>query len=155
MADFSTEFTSDSIEETIGFGRRIAAALRPNDVLALAGNLGAGKTHLCKGIAAGLGADPDLVNSPTFVILQQYAGALPIFHFDTYRLGDVGEFEDIGGVEILEQGGISLVEWPERIEELLPDRTIRIEIAATAEESRRFVIQGSQRARDVSAACGS
>lgn len=155
MTDFSREFTSNSVEETLEFGRRIAPALEAGDVLALAGDLGAGKTHLCKGIAAGLGADPDLVNSPTFVILQQYAGRLPMFHFDTYRLGDAAEFEDIGGVEILEAGGVSLIEWPQRVVELLPARTVWIQVAATAPESRVLTISGEGRAIAIADACGS
>jgi len=146
MTNYCHTFISQSVEETLEFGRRIASGLKAGDVLALAGDLGAGKTHLCKGIAEGLEADPDRVNSPTFVLLQQYAGRLPIFHFDTYRLGDVSEFEDLGGLEILEQGGVSLVEWPRKIQELLPARTVWIEIEATAPESRRFRFRTNPRA---------
>ena len=155
MTDYCHRFTSRSVEETFEFGHQIASGLQAGDVLALSGDLGAGKTHLCKGIAEGLGADPDRVNSPTFVLLQQYAGRLPVFHFDTYRLGDVSEFEDIGGLEILEQGGVSLVEWPQKIQELLPVRTVWIEITATAPEARTFAFRTNPRAVDVAAACGS
>jgi tRNA threonylcarbamoyladenosine biosynthesis protein TsaE len=143
-------FVSDSIEATIAFGSKLAGQLVPTDVIALSGDLGAGKTHLSKGIASGLGVDPDIVNSPTFVLLQQYPGTLSVYHFDTYRLSDPAEFEDIGGVEFLEGDGVCLIEWPERIEELLPVRTIRISIEATDVETRSIKIQAfGQRAEQL------
>ena len=134
-------FRSSSVQATIEFGGKLAALLVPGDVVALSGDLGAGKTHLSKGIAAGLGVDPDLVNSPTFVLLQQYEGTLSVYHFDTYRLGDVSEFEDLGGIELLEHDGVCLIEWPERIAELLPERTIRVIIEATSAEARAIRIE--------------
>ncbi|MFK7819905.1 MAG: tRNA (adenosine(37)-N6)-threonylcarbamoyltransferase complex ATPase subunit type 1 TsaE [Planctomycetaceae bacterium] len=134
-------FVSNSIESTIAFGSKLAEQLVSTDVLALSGDLGAGKTHLSKGIAAGLGVDPDIVNSPTFVLLQQYAGTIPVYHFDTYRLSDPAEFEDIGGIELLEGDGVCLIEWPERIEELLPARTVKLSITAIDIEQRQIVIK--------------
>lgn len=139
MSDFI--FQSRGVAETIAFGARLASHLIEKDVIALAGDLGAGKTHLSKGIAAGLGVDPDVVNSPTFVLLQQYEGRWPVFHFDTYRLGEPSEFEDIGGIEVLDQNGISLIEWPQRIEELLPERRIWIQVTATDAETRSITIR--------------
>ena len=141
MSDFV--FLSDSVDATIEFGAKLAALLGPTDVVALSGDLGAGKTHLSKGIGSGLGADPDLINSPTFVLLQQYAGTIPIYHFDTYRLSDAAEFEDLGGIELLEHDGVCLIEWPERIDELLPERTIHLKIEATSEEQRSITIRSA------------
>ncbi len=150
MAEFS--FQSPCVDATIKFGSQLAGHLIARDVIALSGDLGAGKTHLSKGIASGLGVDPDLVNSPTFVLLQQYDGRLPVYHFDTYRLSEPAEFEDIGGIELLEHAGVCLIEWPQRIEELLPARTIRIEIAATDVETRTITIRDThQRSRDIAA----
>lgn len=139
----SVVFESHSTEDTMRIGGLLADHLVAGDVVAISGELGAGKTHLCKGIAAGLEVDPDIVNSPTFVLLQQYEGKLPIFHIDAYRLGDVSEFEEIGGVEILDGEGVSLVEWPERIEELLPRRTIRVGMEAHGVESRCLTVSGN------------
>ena len=148
MSEFS--FQSPDVNATIKFGAQLAGQLIAGDVIALSGDLGAGKTHLSKGIASGLGVDPDLVNSPTFVLLQQYDGRLPVYHFDTYRLSEPAEFEDIGGLEMLEHAGVCLIEWPQRIEELLPKRTIRIEIAATDVETRNITIRSTdQRSRDI------
>ncbi len=153
MSEFSLQ--SPGVDATIAFGSQLAGQLIARDVIALSGDLGAGKTHLSKGIASGLGVDPDLVNSPTFVLLQQYDGRLPVYHFDTYRLSEPAEFEDIGGIELLEHEGVCLIEWPQRIEELLPDRTIWIEIAATGADIRSITIRGThQRSRDIIAGLG-
>lgn len=138
MTDF--EFESDSVHATIAFGERLAEHLVPGDVLALSGDLGSGKTHFTKGVAGAFGVDHDVVNSPTFVLLQQYEGRLNVFHFDTYRLGDASEFEDIGGLEVLESGGVILIEWPERVEELLPERTVWIRFEQTSEQTRSICV---------------
>lgn len=148
MTESSAEFTSDCVEDTLRLGAAIGATLCSGDVIALAGDLGAGKTHLAKGLAAGLGADADLVNSPTFVLLQHYQARVPVYHFDTYRLSDPGEFEDIGGTELLEDDGVCLIEWPDRVLDLLPGNTVRIELTATAPEQRVIRICGeSDRAK--------
>ncbi len=133
--------TTHSVSETIALGRALAVHLRPGDVLAISGNLGAGKTHFCKGIARGLDVDPDVVNSPTFVLMQQYAGRIPVLHFDTYRLSGVEEFEDIGGPEFLDGDGISLIEWPDRVADALPQRTLQISIEATSATDRRISLE--------------
>ena len=106
--------------------------------MALNGTLGAGKTHLVRAIAEGLGANPAAVNSPTFVLIQEYAGRLPIFHFDAYRLGAVREFADLGANEYFEAGGVCLVEWAEKVEPALPPEYLRIDIEVLDENRRRF-----------------
>lgn len=112
---------------TEALGRRLAASCQPGDVIALLGNLGAGKTTLVHGLAAGLAiAGP--VPSPTFVILREYAGRLRLSHIDAYRLADADEALATGLDEHLPFDGVTAVEWAERIEELLPENTLRISL---------------------------
>lgn len=115
-------------EDTLAAGRALAADLRAGDVLGLVGGLGAGKTHFVKGLAAGLGLDPDAVTSPTFTLLHEYraaAGArLPLFHSDFYRLETAAEAGTLGLEELLDEGGgITAIEWADRFPELLPPGT--------------------------------
>ncbi|MDA0334792.1 MAG: tRNA (adenosine(37)-N6)-threonylcarbamoyltransferase complex ATPase subunit type 1 TsaE [bacterium] len=128
--------------QTAAFGRQLATVLSPGDLVALSGDLGAGKTCLIQGIAEGLGVT-EVVNSPTFVLLNVYTGrsdagaALSVYHFDLYRLATRDELEDIGALEFFDDPqGISLVEWAERMPELLPARRweIRLEHGVTADE---------------------
>lgn len=107
----------------IALGAETAAALGPGSVLALAGPLGAGKTHFCKGVVAGLGGDPAQVTSPTFTLVHEYAGGcrLPVFHFDFYRLDSPAELLAIGWDDYLdESAGVILVEWADKFPDLLP-----------------------------------
>src|SRR5438445_4240567 len=102
---------------TEALGRRFAKALFPGAVVALVGQLGAGKTHLVRAIAEGLGvADGRAVTSPTFVLIQEYEGRLPVYHFDVYRLAGAAPFADLGAHEYLEGDGVCLVEWADRVE---------------------------------------
>jgi tRNA threonylcarbamoyladenosine biosynthesis protein TsaE len=133
-----------SPEETLALGERLAPLLVPGDVLALYGDLGAGKTHLVKGIARGLGADPEDVSSPTFTLVNEYAtrdaeGApLPLYHLDAYRIERLRELEEIGAEELLHGDGLCVVEWPERMEPLLPPGTIRLRLLH-GEGDRRLI----------------
>jgi tRNA threonylcarbamoyladenosine biosynthesis protein TsaE len=108
--------------------------------VALIGQLGAGKTRLVQSIAVALGADRRTVNSPTFVLIQEYAASLPVFHFDTYRLRSLDEFLDLGVDEILHSDGVSLIEWADRVPEVLPDDRLQIEIEVIGPTERRFRI---------------
>jgi tRNA threonylcarbamoyladenosine biosynthesis protein TsaE len=123
---------------TEAFGRRLGERLFPGAVIALNGTLGAGKTHLVRAVAEGLGANPAAVSSPTFVLIQEYAGRLPIFHFDAYRLGTVREFADLGASEYFEAVGVCLVEWAEKVAPALPADHLRIDIEVVDENRRRF-----------------
>lgn len=117
-------------EETTAFGRQLAQALAPGDVVGLDGDLGAGKTCLIQGIAEGLGVT-DVVSSPTFILLNIYDGAagLRLYHFDLYRLTTADELEEIGATEFFgEPGGISLVEWANRLPEVLPAARWRLHL---------------------------
>ncbi len=112
---------SFSPDDTYEFGRQLGKLARAGEVYCLDGDLGAGKTVFTQGFAAGLGID-DIVNSPTFVILQEYDdGRLPLYHFDVYRIEDIDEMAEIGCDEFFYGEGVCLVEWASRIEPLLPD----------------------------------
>ncbi len=131
------------LNATMAFGHRLAGLLFPGAVVALVGPLGAGKTHLVRAIAEGLDiADSRVVNSPTFVLIQEYAARLPLYHFDTYRLPDPAAFADLGPHEYFEGNGVCLVEWADKVTTCLPAEYLRITIAITGETSRRFVIEG-------------
>ena len=118
----------------------LAAALRPGDVIALNGNLGAGKTRLVRMTAAALGIVDEEVNSPTFVLIHEYDGRVPLYHVDAYRLRDSDEFLSIGGDEVLAGDRACLIEWADRIADVLPRDQLRIDITATGETSRRFAL---------------
>ncbi|MCR9198503.1 MAG: tRNA (adenosine(37)-N6)-threonylcarbamoyltransferase complex ATPase subunit type 1 TsaE [Planctomycetaceae bacterium] len=138
----SLRFVSQSLEQSDRFGRALAQSLLPGLTVALNGELGAGKTALVRSVSSYLGADPDQVNSPTFVLLQLYVdGRLPVAHFDTYRLGDVDEFLAIGGEDyLLDEETVCFVEWAERISDALPPDHLQIRIAHAGESSRRYEV---------------
>src|SRR5438093_12828495 len=126
-----------NLDATMAFGRRLAGLLFPGAVVALIGPLGAGKTHLVRAIAEGLGIlDSRLVSSPTFALIQEYAARLPIYHFDAYRLRSEAEFLDLGAHEYFAGMGVCLVEWADRVASALPDEHLRIELTITGETSR-------------------
>ena len=111
---------SHSPEETFDFGSGLAVSLKKGAVLALSGDLGAGKTHLVKGIAKGLGIDAD-VTSPTFTLIHEYTGGrLPLYHIDLYRLDEAEEALKIGLDEYLESDGVTVIEWADKFAELIP-----------------------------------
>jgi tRNA threonylcarbamoyladenosine biosynthesis protein TsaE len=129
--------------ETLALGARLARALRPGDVVALYGDLGAGKTHLVKGLAAGLGLDPDEAASPTFVLVHEYPTDPPLYHFDAYRIERPAEFTRLGFEEYAAGDGVCVVEWPERIEPLLPPGTLRLRLSTLGGDRRRVeVVEG-------------
>jgi tRNA threonylcarbamoyladenosine biosynthesis protein TsaE len=129
---------SHSENETESLAARLADALEPGTVVALVGNLGAGKTRLVRAVAEALGVDCRAVASPTFVLVHEYAGRLPIFHFDVYRLREAADFLELGADEYLNSGGVCFVEWADRVEAFLPPDHLRIEIVATGETTREF-----------------
>ena len=125
-----------SAAETVALGRRLAERLAPGDVVALDGDLGAGKTHLAKGVAEGMGVDPDAVTSPTFTIVQEHAdGAL--LHLDLYRIEGDDEAARLGLAEILDGDAVALVEWPARAAALLPARTVWLRLTHLGGDRRR------------------
>jgi tRNA threonylcarbamoyladenosine biosynthesis protein TsaE len=129
---------------TESFGRRLGELLFPGAVVALVGPLGAGKTHLVRAVAEGLGVrNPAAVNSPTFVLIQEYPARLPIYHFDAYRLSGPREFAELGVEEYFHGNGVCLVEWADRVEPILPADHLRIEIRIVNESRREFILSAS------------
>jgi tRNA threonylcarbamoyladenosine biosynthesis protein TsaE len=123
------EFVLNSVEETQSFGIQLGKLLFPGSIVLLYGDLGTGKTTLTKGIAKGLGITVP-VTSPTFTIVQEYGGGrLPLYHIDTYRLGDPDELLEIGIEEYLNSSGVTVIEWPEVISDFLPGEYLELSLA--------------------------
>jgi tRNA threonylcarbamoyladenosine biosynthesis protein TsaE len=123
-------------EATVQWGRLLAQELKAGDVIALVGGLGAGKTHITKGLVEGLGSN-DEVTSPTFTLVHEYRGGrLPVFHFDFYRVEESRELLAIGWDEMLDERGIMVVEWADRFPELLPAGTREFKVTIHAEGGR-------------------
>jgi tRNA threonylcarbamoyladenosine biosynthesis protein TsaE len=126
---------------TEALGRRLGGLLFPGAVVALVGPLGAGKTHLVRAVAEGLGlADPRAVSSPTFVLIQEYRARLPVYHFDAYRLRSEAEFFDLGAHEYFEGDGVCLVEWADRVPGSLPAEHLLVRLDVTGATSRRATV---------------
>ena len=142
---FSLSFLSHSEGETDRLGHAFAGVLNGGLTIALNGQLGSGKTRFIRALCSGLGIDVSAVNSPTFVIMQLYTdGRIPVAHFDTYRLGEVDEFVSIGAEEyLLSQDWLCLIEWADRITEVLPEDRVIINIQQVAECSRAFQFVGT------------
>ena len=123
LSDFAMDFsiTTNSPQKTIEFGRKFGTQLKGGEVIALSGPLGSGKTHLIKGIVAGLDAEDaaNEVTSPTFVLVNEYSGRLEIFHIDAYRLDSIAQFEQIGFDDYCYLGSVVLIEWANKIEQSL------------------------------------
>ena len=134
-----TVFT-ESEKETEELGRRLAAFVRPNMVLALYGELGAGKTALVRGLASGMGLKAR-VSSPTFTIVNEYLGKTPLFHFDMYRLRDSEELFDIGWEDYLGREGVLAVEWSENVDDAFDSGTVRIRLKRRGESGREIIIE--------------
>lgn len=128
-------------EETALLGRALGNLLFPGSIVALIGPLGAGKTWFVRSIAEGLDIPmPSQVTSPTFVLIQEYEARIPIYHFDAYRLQRVSEFEDLGALEYFSGQGVCLVEWADRIESLLPEEHLRVELLVKGKQSREVIL---------------
>ena len=136
------DVTSESPEQTIELGRWLGRSLRGGEIVAICGPLGSGKTHLIKGIVAGAGAqDRTRVTSPTFVIVNEYAGKLDIYHVDAYRLNSIEEFEMIGFDDLCYPRSVVLIEWADKIESALEALDhIRIDIAHAGKTKRKIHI---------------
>jgi tRNA threonylcarbamoyladenosine biosynthesis protein TsaE len=126
--------------ETRALGSALASAARPGDMISLVGDLGAGKTQFAKGFGAGLGIT-DTIVSPSFVLMAEYRGRLPLFHVDLYRLADAAEALAGGLIDDRQAEGVTLVEWAERLAEALPDDRLDIVIDGSGDEPRRIKIQ--------------
>ncbi|NLL38456.1 MAG: tRNA (adenosine(37)-N6)-threonylcarbamoyltransferase complex ATPase subunit type 1 TsaE [Clostridiales bacterium] len=131
---------SKSEKETQKAGRELAMRLKPGDTVALYGDLGAGKTAFVRGMAEGLGVT-DMVTSPTFTIVNEYSGSVPLFHFDMYRLSSAQELFDIGWEDYQDRGGICAVEWSENVDSAFDKDTIRVSITPIDGNTRLIEIE--------------
>ena len=140
----NVQLTTDSAAKTMEVAEHLAGHLHPGDIVCLFGELGSGKTTFAKGIAQGLKVNPHKVNSPTFVLLNSYHGRLPLYHFDFYRLEEKAEISLIGYEEFLYGDGVAVIEWPERLGDLLPKEYLGISLIRKTEETRliKFNPQG-------------
>lgn len=135
-------FNCTTEEETKEVGRKLGEIATTGTVISLRGPLGAGKTIIAKGIAEALGITEAIV-SPTFTLVQEYEGRLPMHHLDLYRIDGIEDFEGIGGEELLYSAGITVIEWSEKIEELLPSETIRVTLQIQKDGSREIAVEGA------------
>lgn len=127
-------------EETQAVGETLAASLGPGDVVALTGELGAGKTCFVQGLTRGLGVVVR-ATSPTFVLVNEYRGRVPVYHVDAYRSTSLAELRDLGLEEYVDGDGVTVVEWADKLWPLLPPRTIHVDIAGVGDEPRRIAIR--------------
>ena len=140
------KWLTSCVEETEAAGREFAAQLRPGDVVALRGGLGAGKTAFVRGIASLL-APEARVSSPTFALMHEYAGEMPLYHFDLYRIPDAEELWSIGFEEFLGREGVVLIEWSENAEGELPQNRITVTIEnPNNDDTRRITAEGGRSA---------
>ena len=135
---------TNSPEETIAFARKIGALLHKGDVIAYRGGLGGGKTTFTRGLAMGAGLE-DEVTSPTFALINEYRGAVTIYHFDMYRIESMADLETTGFFDYPLEESIFAIEWSENIEEALPENTIHIDIRRIDDDIREITIQGDER----------
>ncbi|MCR5047235.1 MAG: tRNA (adenosine(37)-N6)-threonylcarbamoyltransferase complex ATPase subunit type 1 TsaE [Treponema sp.] len=133
------KFHSSSAEETIALGKKIGSQLKAGDVLALQGSLAAGKTTITKGIALALEIK-DTITSPTFCLISEYEGKMPLYHFDVYRLQGSDDFANLGAEDMIYGKGVCLIEWSEKIMDELPKKTIIVRLS---------VADGDPNARDI------
>jgi tRNA threonylcarbamoyladenosine biosynthesis protein TsaE len=130
-----------SAEETIGLGTKIGTLLNTGDIITLHGSLGSGKTTIVKGIARALDIEEE-ITSPSFTLISEYDGRLPLYHMDLYRIDSVEEFELIGAEELLYGSGVSIIEWAEKIEQILPNNCIAITFTIEDNGRREIRIDG-------------
>ena len=142
----SGELTTKSADQTVKLGKKIGAFLLPDDIIALHGNLGAGKTTLIQGIAQGLGIK-DYVTSPSFIIINEYPGKLPLYHADLYRLEKIENIEDLGITEYFDKGGVLVIEWAERMDKILPKKHHQIKIEVLGDNERKICVSSGLAAR--------
>jgi tRNA threonylcarbamoyladenosine biosynthesis protein TsaE len=135
------EFYSASPAATFSLGKKIGERLQPGSVIALTGELGCGKTLLTRGIGEGLGIPPRQVNSPTFVLVNEYKGRMPVFHMDLYRLGNIDDGFEIGIMDYFSRAneGVMLIEWAEKMASLLPEDVLRVEFDIISARKRHIV----------------
>ena len=130
-------YESNSYEDTFDFAKELGAKAKPGEIYCLNGELGVGKTVFAKGFAKGLGVAAE-ITSPTFCIVNEYAGRIPFYHFDVYRIESVEEMDNIGYLEYFYGPGVCLVEWAELVVEIIPDRATQINISKDFERGTDY-----------------
>ncbi len=145
-AALDVEVISHSVEQTRRIGQRLAALLGPGDLILLDGPFGAGKTTFTQGLAHGLAVAADYVTSPTFTLINEYPGRLPLYHVDLYRLETVAQVHELGLLEYVDGDGVTVIEWPERAAALLPLERLTVYLSDIAETKRalRFHAAGAR-----------
>ncbi|MCT4605075.1 MAG: tRNA (adenosine(37)-N6)-threonylcarbamoyltransferase complex ATPase subunit type 1 TsaE [Marinisporobacter sp.] len=135
---------SNHEQRTYDLGYKLGTLLKNGDVVCLTGDLGAGKTTISKSIAKGLEVE-EYVTSPTFTIIHEYMGRIPLYHFDVYRIGEIEEMEDLGYEEYFYGEGVCLIEWASQIEELIPKEHLWIHIKRVDGNTREITINGTSK----------
>lgn len=139
MSSFVLDIPDLAATEAVG--RALGPLLFPGAVIALVGPLGAGKTHFTRAVAEGLGVrNPNVVTSPTFVLIQEYAGRLPVYHFDAYRLPGAREFAELGADEYLYGDGVCLIEWADKVPAALPADVLEVRLEVVGVDRRRMTV---------------
>lgn len=134
------KYITHSTAETEAIGRDVGSKLKENDLIAMFGDLGAGKTAFTRGVAAGMGINPDTVSSPTFTLVNEYRGVgLTLYHFDMYRINGWDDLYSTGYFDYLDNGSVMIIEWSENIESILPENSIRVEIQKTDNPDERII----------------
>jgi len=136
------QYESLSPEKTLKLGRLLGNLAQPGDIFLLVGDLGSGKTYLTQGIADGLNITANVI-SPTFVLVREYHGRLPLYHIDLYRLDNIVEISDLGLDEYFSGNGLTVIEWADKGRPVLPGENLRIEISYIKETERKFKLRGS------------
>ena len=145
-----SSFLSKNTEETVNLGKRLAGVLEKGDIVCLFGDLGSGKTTFTKGIAKGLKIKEELVNSPSFILMNEYDGKFPLFHFDLYRIDNVREVFAIGYEEFLYDDGVAVVEWAQRLGEFLPKDYLKVQFFHKKENERVIkILAVGSRAKEI------
>lgn len=134
------QFTTKSAEETISLGKKIGSLLKPGDIIAMTGTLAAGKTTITKGIALALGVT-ETITSPTFCLISEYEGKMPLYHMDVYRLDGAEDFANLGADDMLYGSGVCIIEWSEKIQEEIPSKSIFLDIQTKNENERLITIK--------------
>ncbi|MGP1369229.1 MAG: tRNA (adenosine(37)-N6)-threonylcarbamoyltransferase complex ATPase subunit type 1 TsaE [Treponema sp.] len=137
------KFITSSPEETVALGKKIGGMLKNGDVIAMQGTLAAGKTTITKGIAAALGIE-DTITSPTFCLISEYQGKMPLYHMDVYRLNGAEDFAELGTDDMIYGNGVSIIEWSEKIMTELPRKTILLKITPQEDGTRLIEIDNWQ-----------
>ncbi|MFH1216850.1 MAG: tRNA (adenosine(37)-N6)-threonylcarbamoyltransferase complex ATPase subunit type 1 TsaE [Pseudomonadota bacterium] len=130
-----------TLDDTLRFGRHLGRTARPGDIFTLSGDLGAGKTTLTQAIGQGIEVPPEYyITSPTFSLLHEYPGRIPLYHMDLYRLGSPDEIEELGFEDYIYGNGLTVIEWPDRLEHLMPPGRLDIRLSIVTETSRSALL---------------